>query len=634
MERKIILFAILILSANISFGQHSEINKTLGTKVISAPTGVTAIGYDSHIDITWNANPETNIIGYNIYKLQDTTFTKIGNETPDIRIYDDFVGAPGDTATYAVTAFDANYNESGLSTPVAAYTYAMSDTAMLTMLEKATFRYFWDYAHPVSGLARERLGSGETVTIGGSGFGVMAILVGIYRNFITREQGVQRMLKILNFLSTKADRFHGAFPHWMNGTTGVVIPFSPEDDGGDLVETGFMMEGLLAARQFFNQTTTEEDSIRSMITNLWQSVDWNFYRGAPGNYALYWHWSPNYGFNGNTNFFIRGYNEAMIVYLLAVASPTHSVSKYSYLVGWSGLGGNYLNGNSYYGIPLYVGPAYGGPLFFSQYSFLGFDPINKKDRYTDYFINNKNMTLINRAYCIANPKHYAGYDSVTWGLTASDDPFGYSAHSPTNDNGTITPTAAISAMPFTPVESIAAFKNLYNKYGKKIWGPFGFKDAFNVSQNWYADSYLAIDEGPIIDMIENYRSQLLWKNFMANPEIQPMLDSVGFVGDETGIKSEKKTPDKFILEGNYPNPFNPSTTIKFSLPRRERVEVSVYNFLGQKIISLVNEDFPAGGNNVTWNGKDSSDNEVASGIYIYNIIAEGKQYSGKMVLLK
>lgn len=632
MKRKVFLFVLLFISARISFGQHTAIKSLLGTKVVSTPTGVAATGYDSHIDLTWNANPESNIIGYNIYKLQDTTYKKIAIATPDVRIYDDFIGSPGDTATYAISAFDANYNESSLSSPVTAFTYAMSDTAMLTMLEKATFRYFWDYAHPVSGLIRERLGSGETVTFGGSGFGVMAILVGIERGFITRDQGVQRMLKILNFLTTKAQTFHGAFPHWMNGTTGAVIPFRPEDDGGDLVETGFMMEGLLTARQFFNQNTTDENSIRSMITNLWQAVDWNWYRGDPSNYALYWHWSPNYGFNGNTNFLIRGYNEAMIIYLLAIASPTHSVSKYFYQIGWAGY--YYANDKSFYGIPLYVGEDYGGPLFFAHYSFMGFDPRNKKDKFADYFVNNRNQTLINRAYCIANPNHYAGYDSVTWGLTASDDPSGYDAHSPTNDNGTITPTAAISSMPYTPEESIAAFKNMYHKYGKKIWGPFGFKDAFNVTKNWYASSYLAIDEGPIINMVENYRSQLLWKNFMANPEIQPMLDTLGFVNDETGVKNGKKIPDKFILEGNYPNPFNPSTTIKFNLPQRERVNVAVYNLLGQKIINLINDDFQAGENSVAWNGKDSAGNEVSSGVYIYNIIAAGKQYSGKMVLLK
>jgi len=603
------------------------------TTPISIPTGFTATAYDSHIDLTWDASPDTNVSAYYIYKLEDSTYKRLAMvTTPDIRIYEDFVGSPGITATYKISAISIGGNESALSSPVTATTYSMTDDQLLTMLEKATFRYFWDYAHPVCGLARERLGSGNTVTIGGSGFGVMAILVGIYRNFITREQGIQRMLKILDFLSTKADRFHGAFPHWLDGNTGKVIPFSSQDDGGDLVETGFMMEGLLTARQFFNQNTTDEDSIRSMITNLWQSVDWNFYRGYPNNYALYWHWSPNYGFNGNTNFLIQGYNEAMIIYLLAVASPTHPVSKYFYSIGWAG--SSYINGKSFYGYPLYVGPDYGGPLFFSQYSFLGFDPRNKKDKYTDYFINNRNMTLINRAYCIANPNHFAGYDSVTWGLTSSDGPSGYNAFSPTNDNGTIAPTAALSSMPYTPTESIAAFENFYHKYGKKIWGPFGFKDAFNVSQNWYADSYIAIDEGPIIDMVENYRSQLLWNNFMANPEIQPMLDSLGFVKDETGIKQNESVPNKFVLKGNYPNPFNPTTTIQFSLPSTQNVKLVIYDILGRRIKTLLNSNLNKGNYKVQWNGKNDFGSSVSSGVYLYTIRADNKMLSGKMILQK
>lgn len=618
MKRVLLLIVTILLAFGINFAQ------------ISVPTGVEATGYESHIDVTWNANPETNILGYYIYKLQDTTYKKIAIATSDIRIYDDFLGVQGDTATYAVSAFDSNYNESGKSTTVTAFTHSMTDDQLLTMLEEATFRYFWDYAHPVSGLARERLGSGETVTIGGSGFGVMAILVGIERGFITRDQGVQRMLKILNFLSTKADRFHGAFPHWMNGTTGKVIPFSTYDDGGDLVETSFMMEGLLTARQYFNQSTTDENSIRSMITNLWQSVEYDWYQRNNTGYTLYWHWSPDYGWMMNMP--IRGYNEAMIVYLLATASPTHPVPKYDYAIGWSGF--LYANGKSFYGIPLYVGQDYGGPLFFAHYSFLGFDPRNKKDKFTNYFINNRNQTLINRAYCIANPNHYAGYDSVTWGLTASDDPSGYDAHSPTNDNGTITPTAAISSMPYTLVESMAAFKNLYNKYGSKIWGPFGFKDAFNVSKNWYASSYLSIDEGPIIDMVENYRSQLLWKNFMANPEIQPMLDSVGFVPDNTDVIYSQTLPKDFLLEGNYPNPFNPSTTIKFELPRRQNVELNIYNMLGDKVRTLVNNVLPSGENKIVWDGKDENNNVVSSGVYIYTLRMEDKIYSSKMILLK
>jgi len=322
----------------------------------------------------------------------------------------------------------------------------------------------------------------------------------------------------------------------------------------------------------------------------------------------------------------------MIIYLLAVASPTHPVSKYFYSIGWAG--SSYINGKSFYGFHLYVGPDYGGPLFFSQYSFLGFDPRNIKDKYADYFINNRNMTLINRAYCIANPNHYTGYDSVTWGLTASDGPSGYNAFSPTNDNGTIAPTAAISSMPYTPTESIAAFKNFYHKYGKKIWGPFGFKDAFNISQNWCADSYLAIDEGPIIDMVENYRSQLLWNNFMANTEIQPMLDSLGFVKDETGIKQNENVPNKFVLEGNYPNPFNPTTTIQFSLTSTQHVKLVIYDILGRRIKTLLNGNLNKGNHKVQWNGRNDFGSSVSSGVYLYTVRANNKMLSGKMILQK
>jgi hypothetical protein len=609
------------------------------SSVVSIPAGVTAKGYDKHIDIKWNPDPENNIDKYKIYRFNGSEYKLIGISPADITIFTDFLDSSGVTRKYKVSAVNSDNIESGLSSEASGTTYEMNDDQLLTMLQEATFRYFWDYAHPVSGLARERLGSGDVCAIGGSGFGVMAILVGIERGFITRDQGVQRILKILNFLSS-ADRFHGAFPHWMNGTTGKVIPFSTYDDGGDLVETSYLMEGLLTAREYFDGNNSDETDIRNLITNLWQSVEWNWYdKNDQYSYILYWHWSPDYGWI--MNFPIQGYNEAMIVYLLAIASPTHAVSKYFYDFGWAA--NSYTNGKSFYGIPLFVGQDYGGPLFFAHYSFLGFDPRNKKDKYANYFINNRNHTLINRAYCIENPHNYAGYDSLTWGLTASDDPIrGYLAHQPdfnsnistTADNGTISPTAAISSMPYTPEESIAAFKNMYMKFGAEVWGPFGFKDAFNISQNWYADSYIAIDEGPIIDMVENYRSRLLWNNFMANPEIQPMLDSIGFKPDFSGVNEKKELPDQFVLEGNYPNPFNPSTTIKFSLPSRQKVELKIFDVLGRNIRNLFSGELNRGSHQINWNGKDGFGVSSASGIYIYTLKSNGKTLTGKMVLEK
>ncbi len=598
------------------------------------PTGVIAKGYDMHINISWIPNTEIDLAGYNVYRSDNNSVKLIGTVTPDEHIFTDFIGTEGVKETYRVSAFDQSQNESPMSDSVSASTFAMNDSLLLDMVEEAAFRYFWDYGNPVSGMARERTNSGNTVTTGGTGFGIMALLVGVQRRFITRDQAVQRMIQILSFLANKADRFHGAFPHWMNGETGKVIPFSQYDDGGDLVETAFLMQGLLTARQFFNQNNTNEYIIRTFITQLWQDVDWKWYmQDSTGNF-LYWHWSPDYGFK--INFALVGPNETMITYLLAIASPTHPIPARLYYDGWAS-SSNYVNGKSFYGYKIFVGWDYGGPLFFTHYSFLGFDPRNKKDKFANYFVNNQNITLINRAYCIANPKGYAGYDADTWGLTASDDPLvGYLAHEPTNqnDNGTIAPTAALSAMPYTPTESIAALKNFYFKYGSKLWGPYGFRDAFNVQQNWYDNNYLAIDEGPIVDMIENYRSQLLWNNFMANAEIKTMLDSVGFVSDITGIQKENLVPKEFVLEGNYPNPFNPSTTIKFQLPHSQKISLVIFNMLGQVVKHLTNSILPAGENMVTWNGTNDNSVVVPSGVYIYSLSSEGKMYNRKMIMLK
>lgn len=394
---------------------------------------------------------------------------------------------------------------------------------LLTMVQRQTFRYFWDFAHPVSGLARERISSGDLVTIGGSGFGVMAILVAIERGFISRQQGVDRLEKIVHFLQ-QADRFHGVWPHWLHGSTGEVIPFSPQDDGGDLVETSFMIQGLLTARQYLNPANQQEAAIISTINQLWEEVEWDWYTKG-GEDVLYWHWSPNFGWAMNHR--ITGYNEALITYILAAASPTHAIDPEVYHQGWAG-NGAIANNQEYYGIRLPLGYDYGGPLFFAHYSFLGLDPRNLEDRYANYFTQNKNHSLINRAYVIDNPKNYIGYSEDSWGLTASDNPDGYAAHSPTNDLGVITPTAAISSIPYTPEYSLAAIEHFYYLLGDRLWGEYGFYDAFDLTRGWTANSYLAIDQGPIIIMIENYRSALLWELFMSGPEIQKALPELGF----------------------------------------------------------------------------------------------------------
>ncbi len=404
----------------------------------------------------------------------------------------------------------------------------LSDSALLDLVQKQTFEYFWDFAHPVSGLARERsndaYGYGhEVVTTGGSGFGIMAIIVATERHWITRDTAVKHLLKTVSFLS-KANSYHGIFPHWLNGTTGTTIPFSRKDDGADLVETSYLFEGLLCARQYFNSNERSERNLRNRINQLWREAEWSWHQRDGGN-SLYWHWSPNNGWS--MNFEIRGWNECLITYVLAASSPTYPITKNVYDKCWAE-SNHFINGRSYYGIELPLGFPYGGPLFFAHYSFMGLDPQGLKDKYADYWQQNSNHTLINYKYCVTNPNHFKGYGENCWGLTASDTYDGYNAQSPTNDFGTITPSAALSSFPYTPEYSMKALKHFYYDLGDKIWGKYGFTDAFNETKNWYSPNYLAIDEGPIVDMIEDYRSGLLWKLFMSCPEVQSGLHKLGF----------------------------------------------------------------------------------------------------------
>ncbi len=399
----------------------------------------------------------------------------------------------------------------------------LSDEDLLTKIQEQTFRYFWDFGHPGSGMARERNASGQTVTSGGSGFGLMAMVVAVERGFITLEEALTRWEQVVGFLET-ADRFHGAWSHWMNGQTGTVIPFSALDNGGDLVETAFLVQGLLTVRQYLLQEAPQETALIERINVLWEGVEWDWYTKGQDE-ALYWHWSPEYEFQINLR--ISGHNETQIIYMLAAASPTHPIDPAIYHSGYARSGGM-VNGQSYFGIPLPLGFDYGGPLFFTHYSYLGIDPRNLEDQYADYWTQNVNHARINRQYCIENPKRHFGYSAQSWGLTASDSYIGYTAHSPTNDRGVITPTAAVASIPYTPEESLAAIRHFYYDLGDRLWGAYGFYDAFHPGNNWEADSYLAIDQGPIICMIENYRTGLLWDLFMTAPEVQQGLDDLGF----------------------------------------------------------------------------------------------------------
>jgi exo beta-1,2-glucooligosaccharide sophorohydrolase (non-reducing end) len=513
-----------------------------GRASLPAPANVHAIGYDRHVEARWNPVNSPALGRYVIYRsLDGKDFEPIGIQWPGTQRYSDFLGKSGLTAQYKVVASDTQYRLSPMSSAASASTREFSDDELLTMLQEACFRYYWEGADPHSGMARENIpGDDRIVATGASGFGITALVVGVNRGFITRKEGVERLTRIVAFLE-HAQRYHGAWSHYMDGSTGKTMPvFGMFDNGGDLVETSFLMQGLLAARQHFHGKTAPEQDLYQRISQLWESVEWDWYRGDPKSDFIYWHWSPQWAWQIHHP--LIGFNEVMITYLLAMSSPTHGVPADMYYSGWAGQsktgldyrggwsgstdGDHYSNGHTYYGIKLDVGVGTGGPLFFTHYSYLGFDPHSLHDRFTSsYFENNRNIVLINRAYSIANPKHYAGYGPDAWGLTASDGPAGYVPHAPNDgdDKGTLTLTGALASFPYTPEASMAAFKHYYRDLGSQLWDIYGPRDAYNPGQAWTSPIYMGLNQAPITVMIENYRTGLVWENFMANPEIGIML---------------------------------------------------------------------------------------------------------------
>jgi hypothetical protein len=510
------------------------------------PTSLSLTAGERHFDLRWDADRTGQVLRYRVYRSWDgAAYEPVGIQRGDLDRYCDFVGGAPRTAYYRVSAESVDGAESGLSNPVSGQTRPFTDDQLLTMAQEGCFRYYWEHGHPNAGMALEVTpGDPNLVALGASGFGTVALVVGAERGFVTRAECAQRLLRIVRFLKA-ADRFHGAWPHFLDGRTGKVVPFFGRyDDGGDLVETAFLMQGLLTARGYFDRDTPEEREIRDTITQLWEGVEWDWYRQTASSDFLYWHWSPDHGwYIGHP---LVGWNETMIVYLLAVASPTHPVPASLYYSGWAGqsdlaveyrrgwsrttIGDHYRNGHEFYGQRLDVGEGTGGNLFFSQFSFLGFDPRGKKDRYTNYFRNNRALALVNRAYCIENPEHFVGYGEDCWGLSAGINSGG-GMPEPSADNGTICCSAALGEFPFTPKESMGALKHFYRDLGPKAWGIYGFNDGFNQTEEWYQPVWMGLNQAQIVVMIENYRSGLAWRLFMANPEIHKALDAIGFKPD-------------------------------------------------------------------------------------------------------
>lgn len=514
------------------------------TQKMPTPSLLTAKGYAKHVDISWQPVTSPHIKYVQIYRSADgRNYKPIGIQLPETNRYADYTGITGKQFHYKIALLDHQYRGSAMSAPMAAATKAMTDDELLTMVQEASFRYYWEGAEKQSGLAKENIpGRQNMIATGASGFGILALLVGAERKFITRREATDRFLQITSFLE-KAEKFHGAFSHFIDGPSGKVEPFfGNRDNGGDLVETSFLVQGLLAARAYFTNNTNDEKKIRDAITRIWQGIEWSWYRQYPDSKFLYWHWSPDKEWIINHR--LIGWNETMVTYLLAIASPTHAVPAGLYYTGWASQdstgikyrqgwgqtseGAHYKNGNTYFGIKLDVGVSNGGPLFFTHYSYLGYDPHAITDKYTNYFTNNQHIAQINHRYCISNPGRYAGYGDSCWGLTASDGPYHYAADEPVlrQDKGKIGPTGAVSSFPYTPEESMKALKNYYYNYGSFLWGEYGFRDAFNLTEGWCSGIYMGLNQAPMTVMIENYRTGLPWKLLMSDNDVKTGLQKL------------------------------------------------------------------------------------------------------------
>jgi hypothetical protein len=594
-----------------------EITAFKSLVVIPPVSGVQATGYDSHAEITWH--PPIESLSYRIYASFDGgTSYEIRGETSD-STYLDFVPENGKNATvlYRVVTI-AQYRESDpVETSATLRDY--TDDELIDMLQRYTFRYFWEGAHQASGMALERTdGNDLTVATGATGMGLLSMIVAHEREYKSQEEVKDRILKILSFLET-CDRYHGAWSHWYNASTGHTQPFSTYDNGGDLVETSYLVQGLIALKNYFSGSDSKSVQIRTKADLLWKGVEWSWYRQY-GQNVLYWHWSSNYNFIINMK--IAGWNECLVTYIMAASSPTHGIPKEVYTQGWAKNGG-IVSKRTYYNYEINLSPNWGGPLFWVHYSHLGINPHDLKDQYADYWKEHVNTVKIHYEYAIANPLGWKNYSDKCWGLTASDDPAGYTAHQPmTNDNGTISPTAALSSMPYAPDEALKALKYFYQERGKDIFGKYGPYDAFNDQVGWVKKAYIGIDQGPIVVMLENYRTGLLWNSVMQDTDVQAGLTKLGF---QYWTSSDEPVQTLTEEIGIYPNPCQERAYADLS-GFDHPVCVKIFTLEG-RLVSAMEINHPSSESSIECRDLDN-------GLYIVNLTDRKKVGHARLLIQK
>ncbi len=552
-----------------------EIMAFKSLEVIPPVTGLTAAGYDSHVELSWS-KPLDKLSSRIYASFDGGQVFEVRGETTGSH-YLDFLPASARNKAIAYKVVSVLQERESLPMETIATVRDYSDDELLDMMQRYTFRYFWEGAHQASGMALERSnGSGTTAASGATGMGLMAMIAAHEREYKPREQIKERIVKILEFLQ-RCDRHHGAWSHWYNGDTGSTQPFSTYDDGGDLVETSFVAQALVALKNYFTGDDPLSVQIREKADLLWKGIDWDWYRQG-GQNVLFWHWSPNHGFRMNMK--ITGWNECLVTYVMAASSPTHPVPPAVYTAGWA-RNGALVKKRTYYNREISLSPDWGGPLFWIHYSHLGINPHGLKDQYADYWTEHVNTALIHYDYAVDNPRGWKNFGTNCWGLTASDDPSGYTAHQPVlNDNGTISPTAALASMPYAPMEAMNALKYFYRVRGKDIFGLYGPYDAFNDDLGWVKKAWLGIDQGPIMVMIENYRSGLLWNTVMKDTDVQAGLTKLGFTFI---VATAEASGGHDSILSIYPNPAADKATL--ILPGfSDRCELELFSTNGQIVL--------------------------------------------------
>ena len=504
---------------------------------------------------------------------------------------------------------------------------AIEEEALLDSLQYTAFQYFWNEANPSNGLIKDRSTTWSPCSIASLGFGFSAICIGINNGWVSREEGRGRILTALETLWNGPQGsgpdgymgYRGLYYHFLDMNTGTRV----WDCEVSTIDTALLFAGILDAKQNFSTSDPLDVEVRALADSITYRADWDFFRNLRPGIALAW-W-PETGFSPHQWI---GYNEAMILYIIALGSPTHPVPESAWSTWTSGYSWRSHYGYSYVNFP---------PLFGHQYSHCWIDFRFIQDDYMrgrgiTYFENSRRATYAQRAYCIDNPGGWTGYGENLWGLTAGDGPDGYKARGappPQNDNGTIAPTAAGGSVPFAPEIAIPALKNMYETYRDDLWSTYGFKDGFNLSLNWWGPDYIGIDQGPIILMIENHRNRSVWSRMMLNPDIQRGLERAGFDlatgADELAVSA----PGPFVLFQNSPNPFAESTSIRFSLERPGKVLLNLTDVTGREVVRLVDGAREAGTHTVTLD-----EDRLASGVYYYNFRYNGGSERKRCVLIR